>query len=606
MSPKAVLLFPGQGAYIPGALNSLTRELPELAITFAEVDAVAAAEGLVKVSAAVTGEHSPELERLLLDEPPHILQLTLYASAVGMYRALVERGLKPYALAGHSLGEIAALVCGGAFTVEQGAQIVLHRTAAVGETNPGGVMSALGARVRRVQQILDLIGDANTVVAAENGPRQTVVSGSDATVESVESIARELRISVARLRSPFPFHSPLLAEAAQNLARRLAELRQQPLSRPVYSPILGRYYTDDDRLTHVLAAHLTSPVPFTSALAVLHAAGADTFVEAGVGGALSRLAADTVIDATSIACVDGVGDPTDAFRRSQSALAKLGAIASSAASDVAALLLPDVDEALRRSFWAAHAEDLRTHVRALLRDYRAAQGHPSSSPSVTPQPAAVAPTSPSPDAPPAGEAISREGLLAELSGMYASALEYPVEVFTEDVELEADLGVDSVKQTELLSRAAERYHLPARPADFRLSEYSTIGKVADFVLAALPAPDADVVVEIASFGGRRVDAVPASASGDPVARPVISRGGLLAELSGMYASALEYPVEVFTEDVELEADLGVDSVKQTELLSRAAERYHLPARPADFRLSEYSTIGKVADFVLAALPALAA
>jgi len=74
----------------------------------------------------------------------------------------------------------------------------------------------------------------------------------------------------------------------------------------------------------------------------------------------------------------------------------------------------------------------------------------------------------------------------------------------------------------------------------------------------------------------------------------------------MSASALEHPVEVFTEDVELESELGVDSVKQTELLSRAVERYQLPARPADVRLSEYSAMGKVADFVLAAMPALAA
>jgi hypothetical protein len=66
----------------------------------------------------------------------------------------------------------------------------------------------------------------------------------------------------------------------------------------------------------------------------------------------------------------------------------------------------------------------------------------------------------------------------------------------------------------------------------------------------------------------------------------------------MYALALEYPVEVFTEDLELEADLGVDSVKQTELLSRAADRYHLPERPAEFRLSDCSTMGKVTDFVL--------
>jgi acyl transferase domain-containing protein len=425
-----------------------------------------------------------------------------------------------------------------------------------------------------------------------------------------------LRISATRLRSPFPFHNPLLAEASERLAQRLAALSQAPLTARVYSPILGRYYTDDDRITDLLAAHLTVPVPFTSALAVLRADGADTFVEAGVGSTLSRFVADSVADASAVACVDGAGDPVESFRRARSTLVTLGAAvpqpaapvgAPADADAIAALLLPDVDEALRRSFWAARAQDLRGHARAVLRDYQAAQGHSSPVPSPSPAPSHAPHLRVVTLAEPAGDeseavppAISREGLLAELSGMYAAALEYPVEVFTEDVQLEADLGVDSVKQTELLSRAAERYRLSARPADFRLSEYSTMGKVADFVLAALPAPAAHAHAE-------RIDPAPTSPGVELGAvPPAISREGLLAELSGMYAAALEYPVEVFTEDVQLEADLGVDSVKQTELLSRAAERYRLSARPADFRLSEYSTMGKVADFVLAALPALAA
>ncbi len=61
---------------------------------------------------------------------------------------------------------------------------------------------------------------------------------------------------------------------------------------------------------------------------------------------------------------------------------------------------------------------------------------------------------------------------------------------TEDVELEADLGVDSVKLTELRSHAADRYQLLVRPTDFRLSDYSTLGKVAGFVFGALTAPAA--------------------------------------------------------------------------------------------------------------------
>jgi acyl carrier protein len=82
-------------------------------------------------------------------------------------------------------------------------------------------------------------------------------------------------------------------------------------------------------------------------------------------------------------------------------------------------------------------------------------------------------------------------------GRYATALDYSGEVFTEDVELEADVGVDSVKQTELLSQAADRYQLPARPTDFRLSDYSTMGRVADFVFGTLTAP-------AAMFGGASI------------------------------------------------------------------------------------------------------
>ena len=92
------------------------------------------------------------------------------------------------------------------------------------------------------------------------------------------------------------------------------------------------------------------------------------------------------------------------------------------------------------------------------------------------------------------------GYSSALADMYATALEYPVEVFTEDVALEADLGIDSVKQTELLARAAERYGLPEPPADFRLGDYDTMGKVVDYLWSArgAAAPSTDGLVEVAA------------------------------------------------------------------------------------------------------------
>ena len=82
------------------------------------------------------------------------------------------------------------------------------------------------------------------------------------------------------------------------------------------------------------------------------------------------------------------------------------------------------------------------------------------------------PTSPAPAGSPAAvqATVDRAALLSDVISIYASAMEYPEEVFTEAVELEAELGIDSVKQTELLARVSQKYGLPAPPSDFRLFE----------------------------------------------------------------------------------------------------------------------------------------
>jgi [acyl-carrier-protein] S-malonyltransferase len=105
---------------------------------------------------------------------------------------------------------------------------------------------------------------------------------------------------------------------------------------------------------------------------------------------------------------------------------------------------------------------------------------------------AVAPVIDLPRPVPATVAPSRDEASSALRALYAEALEYPEEVFTDDVELEADLGIDSVKQTELLARAAESYGMPARDDDFRLADYDTFGKVVDYVVAQIAGAPAEL------------------------------------------------------------------------------------------------------------------
>lgn len=179
-------------------------------------------------------------------------------------------------------------------------------------------------------------------------------------------------------------------------------------------------------------------------------------------------------------------------------------------------------------------------------------------------------------------------------------------MFTDDVALEAELGIDSVKQMELLGKLEQQYRLSARPEDFRLSDYGTVGKITDFVLAALNAnaaeSDAAAPVTVASAPDVAAVTRMVSPQTAPAANSeTLTRAALQAEIVALFAEAMEYPPEVFTEDVELEGELGIDSVKQMELLGKLEQRYRLPARPEDFRLSDYGTLRKITDFVFAAV-----
>ncbi|MEO8630142.1 MAG: acyl carrier protein, partial [Betaproteobacteria bacterium] len=199
--------------------------------------------------------------------------------------------------------------------------------------------------------------------------------------------------------------------------------------------------------------------------------------------------------------------------------------------------------------------------------------------------------------------MSRAQLQQEIVILFAQAMEYPPEVFTEDVALEAELGIDSVKQMELLGKLEAQFHLPARPETFRLSDYGTLRKITDFVHGASVTsgqPNVAVGTELREHTAATRLLVSAA---NEVNAPVLSREELQTQIVALFAQAMEYPPEVFTEDVALEAELGIDSVKQMELLGKLEAQYELPTRPESFRLSDYGTLRKITDFVYEALPA---
>jgi malonyl CoA-acyl carrier protein transacylase len=589
---KIGLLFPGQGACYPGVLDEAAEVFPQVAAVLAEIDAVAK-KRLGRTASDVLWSRKPKTLETLLAEDPDIVQLSIFGTSVAVYRVLEAHGLRPAILMGHSFGEIAALVCAGAFTATEGAEIVCDRVEATRLVKGDGYMAVLGTDAATSGALLSLLGDADTVVAGVNSDKQTVISGTRASMDRGSALAKVLDIPFVPLNSPLPFHSPLMEPVKTEFARRLRRFSPRPLAVPVYSPIAGRYYQPTDNLTDWLADHLVRPVRFADAIRQLYTDGVRTVVECGALDALTKLSRKALGTSavSAVACLTRTGSDVASLR---SALGSLGigvpAVSEADRLRLAILAPAALDESDAEEFWAACEVAVREFVDD---EYERFRRDRKSALEAAPAMAAAHRAVPA-SADAAHRSVDRAEVFKDLVAIYAAALEYPEEVFTETVELEGELGIDSVKQTELLGRVSEIYSLPPRTPEFRLSNYNTMGKVVDFVVEYRGADNAPEPVPVSA------PAAPERAPGLVVAE-TITRADLQRKIVAMYAAALEYPEEVFTPDVELESELGVDSVKQTELLGRLSAEYALPPRPADFRLASYNTLRKVTDFVFGAL-----
>ncbi|MDX8053548.1 acyltransferase domain-containing protein [Lentzea sp. BCCO 10_0798] len=436
MSSRTVFLFPGLGAYSTGVLRQARPHHRQVDETFHEIDEVAAQRGLPPVSALLFHDRPRTIQEMLA-EPAELLQLAIFGASVATHRILVDHGLEPDLLVGHSFGEMAALVAAGAFSLADGARLVCARCDALRDWEGRGVMAAIGTNETAAAHLPGVLDEPDLVIGCLNAPRQTVLTGPAAAVDRAERVARALDLPFARLQLPYASHHPSMRPAVTTFVELMADIRQKPLRRAVFSPIHLRRYTDDDDLKQALAECLVLPVLFTKTVRDLHAAGYKNFVEAGALNTLTRCVELTVPGVRTEAPL------IDAERESEGL---------SAAANTSPPRQRTTPVAVPRG-----AEDAAAGVVA-----------PAAPRQVPEQRAA--------------EPVSREQVLRELRELYAAALEYPPDVLTEEVLLEAELGVDSLKQTSLLNRVVERFGLASSSDRMRVWELPTLGHIADYVV----------------------------------------------------------------------------------------------------------------------------
>lgn len=280
MSSRTAFVFPGQGSQRAGMLDAL----PELDSLGRLMDAAEALSGLeLRAIAALGG--ADELADTRVAQP--LLYLADWAWGV----TLLESGIKPVAVAGHSLGELAALAVAGVFSPEAGLELVVERSrlmAATAAATPGTMAAVLG--LDRNDVVTALAGIEGVWVANDNAPGQVVVSG---THDGVDAASAALSEAGARRVVPLavsgPFHSPLMQPAATAFADLLAGTDFSDAAIPVLQNTDPTPQTDAETIRTRLIAQITSPVRWTETLQTLVADGPITVIESGPGSVLTGL-----------------------------------------------------------------------------------------------------------------------------------------------------------------------------------------------------------------------------------------------------------------------------------------------------------------------------
>ncbi|MGW4475148.1 type I polyketide synthase [Nonomuraea sp. NPDC004354] len=255
------LLFTGQGAPVPTGPGALSSVLPEVRFGTGE-----RGDGPVDTSVA---------------------QPQIFSASMAGLRWLDRLGVTAVAAAGHSLGEITALCWAGAFSEPDALDLVTFRGRVMSEEGEAGTgMAAVHAPAETVARLID---DTELVISADNGASQ-VVGGPVGELERVLARAREAGLQCTRLQVSHAFHTRAMLAAEWPLSSHLAEMEMAPISRPVYSTILGAKATPATDLRRALAAQVTGPVLFRQAVELL-SRDCDLLVEVGPGRGLATLAA---------------------------------------------------------------------------------------------------------------------------------------------------------------------------------------------------------------------------------------------------------------------------------------------------------------------------
>lgn len=280
---KIAFVFPGQGSQHTGMGCEI------VSVSRGALQAFEMAQGILGIDIYSLCRDGGEMLEKTEYTQPAVLTVEL-ASTV----ALFEKGISPQVVAGHSLGEYAALVAAGVLTFEDALELVRVRGILMGQVSAevdGGMVAVLGVPEDKLEDLLEWARDYGCIeISNYNAPGQVVLSGERKALDFLEENAKEFGARRAvRLSVSGPFHSSLMKDAADEFSRVVSRTRFKLPCIPVISNYDASPHEDTAELRENLVRQLINPVRWMQSVETMVSMGVELFVEVGPGNVLSGL-----------------------------------------------------------------------------------------------------------------------------------------------------------------------------------------------------------------------------------------------------------------------------------------------------------------------------
>lgn len=651
---KVAFLFPGQGSQSVNMLRDLAIASPLVSSVFEQADR-AVCDGLEQSLSSfifprpVFSDDERAVNEKALTQT-RVAQPALGAADAAILQLVGALGLKADLVGGHSYGEYVALYAAGAISFDDLMRLSLARGKALGDAGSaaGGTMAAIGADEATVAPLL--AGIDGVWCANLNSPSQTVISGTESAIARAMEACKARGVSSRKINVSCAFHTPLLAAALKSFESDLARASWSTPRIPVYSnTTAGVHKADAISVRKQLLEHLVRPVRFADQIAAMNAAGARYFFEVGPGRVLTGLVEQS-LKGKPYRAVSLGGSGRDSISSLMIGLAQVWICGLdldlrpltdnriSCEIDLGKLLEQTRPAPLSRTTWmvsgaksvplfetasgnstassakvspastgaapriaattqqAGSAGPAPAAAQASVKPLQAsAPTKPASAASVSRNPHAASQVTSQTNAPRSASQTRSESVMAAHQQLMAKFLDTHKNVMLNLL----GQGVPGGQAEPLASHPthvapAREAHAAVVPAVFESNAQAAPQSVSTIK------PSAGPEVSVGKLNGtpaQEQNAGMVSVDGSEAAGKSDPRGQLTEALVSIVADRTGYPREMLGMDMDLEADLGIDSIKRVEILGALQDGAALPGQSVSGDMEALSKVKSLRGIV---------